>query len=289
MVFKDYYKVLGLDTNKVSEEDIKIAYREKAKQYHPDMNVGDSAAEEIFKEVNEAYRVLSNEKTRKRYDFSWNRYARRDRNSDGSLANHSIKDIMLDILFGSSTNSNVKIGANKNNPVYGDDINTEISISLKEGFFGAKKEIVLKNRDGKDTSFTIKIPAGIQNNDKLRISGQGKPGKNGGKNGDLFITIKIKNESNYKLKGLDIYSKVKLKPYEAALGTKKKINIFDEEVYVAIPESTSSGDEFVIKGKGYKSDRNVRGDLHVTVEVELPKKLDEKTKKVYEELKKLDK
>ena len=290
MVFKDYYKVLGLSSNKVSEEVIKLAYRDKAKQFHPDINVGNNAAEERFKEVNEAYRVLSNEKTRRRYDFSWIRYTKYQRNQSGAVQNRTIKDMALDILFGNNEQNNEEIKmVNSKKSSDGEDIETSINISLKEGFFGVKKEIVLKNIEGEDSKVTIKIPAGIQNGDKLRIVGEGKKGLNGGKNGNLYITINIDNDLNFELRGIDIYGRLKLKPYEAVLGTKKNINLFDENISIIIPETTQNGKEIIIEDKGYKAERNSRGDLHLSVVIELPEKIDQKTRKLYEELRKMDK
>ena len=290
MVFKDYYKVLGLSSNKVSEEEIKLAYRDKAKQFHPDINVGNNAAEERFKEVNEAYRVLSNEKTRRRYDFSWIRYTKYQRNQSGAVQNRTIKDMALDILFGNNEQNNEEIKmVNSKKSSDGEDIETSINISLKEGFFGVKKEIVLKNIEGEDSKVTIKIPAGIQNGDKLRIVGEGKKGLNGGKNGNLYITINIDNDLNFELRGIDIYGRLKLKPYEAVLGTKKNINLFDENISIIIPETTQNGKEIIIEDKGYKAERNSRGDLHLSVVIELPEKIDQKTRKLYEELRKMDK
>ena len=290
MVFKDYYKVLGLSSNKVSEEEIKLAYRDKAKQFHPDINVGNNAAEERFKEVNEAYRVLSNEKTRRRYDFSWIRYVKYQRNQNGTTQNRTIKDMALDILFGTAdpNTGEVKM-VNSKKATDGEDIDTRINISLKEAFFGVKKEIVLKDIEGQDSSVTIKIPAGIQNGDKIRVVGEGKKGLNGGKNGNLYLTVNIDNDLNYELKGIDIYGKLKLKPYEAVLGTKKTINLFDEDINIIIPEATANGKEIIIENKGYKAERNSRGDLHLFVDIILPEKLDQKTRKLYEELKKIDK
>ena len=290
MVFKDYYKVLGLNSNKVSEEDIKLAYRDKAKQFHPDINVGNNAAEEIFKEINEAYRILSNEKTRRRYDFSWIRYARHQRNKEATSQSRTIKDMALDILFGSNDEDDGEVKmVNSSKPHNGEDVHTSINISLKEGFFGVKKEIVLKNIEGEDSKVSVKIPAGIQNGDKIRVVGGGKKGSGGGKDGNLYIVINIENDINYELRGIDLYIKIKLKPYEAVLGTKKNINVFDEDINLVIPETTKCGSEFILEGKGYKAERNNRGNLHLIVDIDLPDKLDPKTKKLYEELKKLDK
>ena len=149
---------------------------------------------------------------------------------------------------------------------------------MKEGFFGVKKELILKNIEEEDSIVTIKIPSGIQNGDKVRVTGQGKKGSNGGKDGNLYVAIDIDNEANFQLRGIDIYGKLKLKPYEAVLGTKKNINLFDEDISIVVPEATTSGQEFVLAGKGYKAERNNRGDLHLVVEIDLPKKIDAKTR-----------
>ena len=104
MIFKDYYKILGFETNKISVDDIRNAYREKAKKYHPDVNVGDSYSEEVFKDINEAYRILSNDKLRRKYDFSWYRYAgRKNKNKQRK----SIKEMIIDLLFGESVKEKI--------------------------------------------------------------------------------------------------------------------------------------------------------------------------------------
>jgi len=172
MIFKDYYKILGFNTNKVSLDDIKNAYREMAKKYHPDMNIGNNASEEIFKDVNEAYRLLSNDKQRRKYDFTWNRYVGNKKKKSQTYEKKSFIERLLEILFGENFRSNKVVKTTE--PEYGEDVDTEIEISIKEAFFGVNKKVKLRTVNGKETSFSIKVPAGIQNNDKIRIVGQGK-------------------------------------------------------------------------------------------------------------------
>ena len=288
MIFKDYYKILGLESNKASYEEIKDAYREKAKKYHPDMNVGDNSSEEIFKDINEAYRTLSNEKLRRKYDFNWNRYiGKKERNKNQKPEKRTVKELLLDIFFGASIKTPKVPKANS--IIYGENINTEINVTLQEAFFGAKKVVKLRTVEGKETSFNFSVPAGIQNNDKIRIVGKGKPGKNGGKNGDLFIIINIINDKYLRLNGNDIIMELPLKTYEAALGTKKEINLFEEKISIIIPECTSSGNCFKIEGKGYKTGFGTRGNLEIIPKIVLPKQMDEKTKAIYNELKNAEK
>lgn len=280
MIFKDYYKILGFETNRVTNEDIKNAYREMAKKFHPDINVGNSSAEEIFKDVNEAYKILSNQKSRRKYDFSWNRYV--GKKTSNKQEKRTVKQILLDIFFGGITKN---IPQKPIEPKYGENINTQIDISIEEAFFGRNKNLKFKTVQGKETSFSIKIPAGIQNNDKIRIPGQGKTGLHGGKNGDLLITVNIKDSKNIKLVGTDLYVEIPLNVWEAALGTNKKIQVLKEEIQIIIPECTSSGEKLTIKGKGYKNGKGDRGNLYVITKIVLPKKIDEKQKEIYKLLK----
>lgn len=285
MMFKDYYKILGFDTNKVTLDEIKNAYREKAKKYHPDMNVGDTAKEEIFKDVNEAYKTLSNDKSRRKYDFNWNRYIGK-RNKRNKREKKSIKDIFIDIFFGGITKNKI---SKKELPQYGEDINTEISISIKEAFYGVKKQLKFRNVEGKYTTISVQIPAGIQNGDKIRVVGSGKPGKNGGKNGDLFVIVNIANDEKIHLSGNDFYIEIPLKPWEAALGTKKQISVIDEILTIIIPKNTSSGNTITIKDKGYRKNFERRGNLHIIAKIIMPDNLSSKEIALYTELKNIDK
>lgn len=259
MIFKDYYKILGLDTNKVNIDDIKLAYREQAKKYHPDVNVGDKAAEERFKDINEAYNTLLNSNTRKKYDRMWNSYVGKRKNKTKQAENKkktSTREEILGILFGINENKNTeekdaRIKKTKT-PVQGENVETEIPISIVEGFFGLTKTISLRTVDGKMKKFDINIPAGIRNGEKVRLIGQGGPGKNGGKNGDLLIRIKISEDKKYKLIGTDIYTELNISPWEAVLGTKVNIDTIDETIGVYIPQGIETDEKIKIENKGYK-------------------------------------
>ena len=285
MIFKDYYKILGLETNKVSNDEIKEAYRERAKKFHPDINVGNAEAEAIFKDVNEAYRTLSNPSLRRKYDFKWNKYFGNRKKSE-TKEKKSFKEMLLDILFGGiSKTKTVK----RSVPEYGEDIDTEIDISIKEAFFGVHKELKLRAVNGKEKTFSLKIPAGIQNHDKLRIVGQGKKGKNGGKNGDMLVIINIKDDSKFQLVGTDIYTELPITTWEAALGAKKTINLFDEDINIIIPKCCSSGQHIKIEQKGYKNGKGKRGNLHIVTKIVFKKNISKEEENLYEKIKELDK
>lgn len=288
MSFKDYYKLLGLKTNKVSIDEIKIAYREQAKKYHPDMNIGDSYSEEKFKEINEAYKVLSDSKARKKYDRSWYIYTERKKKIEDreSEEKKTFKEKLLSILFGINPIKK-KEEKVKKATIKGENIETEVEVSIVEAFNGTKKKLKLLAVDGKTRTFSLDIPAGIQNNDKIRFVGQGKPGKNGGKNGDLLVKIFIKDTKEFKLNGADIYKELSITPWEAALGTKTTIQSIDGNISLIIPRGTQSGEKFVIKDKGYKLGRGMRGNFYVIIRIVVPKTLTKQEEELYIKLRNL--
>ena len=137
--------------------------------------------------------------------------------------------------------------------------------------------------------FTVEIPAGIRNNEKIRLIGQGKPGENGGKNGDLFIKINIENSKKYMLQGIDLYTNLLLTPWEAALGTKVLVDAIDESLQVYIPQGISSGETIKIPSKGYKDGKGGRGDLIVEVKIVIPKKITKEEEILYKKLSEISK
>ena len=289
MSFKDYYNILGLSSNKVTIDEIKLAYREQAKKYHPDMHVGDNSSEEKFKEINEAYKILSDPKSRKRYDRNWFIYTERKKrlqDKDGEVKK-SFKEKIIDILFGMTT-SKAQTAKKSKEPINGENIETEVEVSVLEAFNGTSKKLKLLAVDGKTKTFNLNIPAGIQDGDKIRFVGQGKSGKNNGDRGDLLVKVKITDTKDFKLVGADIYKEISITPWQAALGTKLNIEAIDGEITLVIPKGTESGERFIIKDKGYKFGRGNRGNFYIITKIVVPKKLTEKQLKVYNELKEID-
>ena len=291
MIFKDYYKILGLKNNNVTAEEIKQAYREQTKKYHPDINTTSDFAEERFKDINEAYKTLSNSSTRRKYDRMWNsRIGKKQKNKQqNKKEKKSIFAEMFQMFFGEIKQKEKKKEEKQKSPKKGENIETEITVSIFEAFYGMEKKIALRTIDGKMREFNVKIPAGIRNEEKIRLMGQGKPGENGGKSGDLLIKIHIENDKKFKLNGIDIYTDLYITPWEAALGTKLNINSIDEEILLYIPQGTESGENICLKGKGYLNGRGGRGDLFVNVQIMIPKSITEKEKTIFEQLREISK
>ena len=285
MVYKNYYKILDLETNHVSIDEIKVAYRQAAKKYHPDLNVGDSLAEEKIKDINEAYKVLSVPSSKRKYDRIWNsKFGKGTK----AFSDKSQKGAIFSIFLGNIDNPE-KEERIRINPVKGENIETEINVSIYDAFYGLDKQIALKTIDGKAKTNTVKIPKGIRDGEKIRLIGQGKPGKNGGKNGDLLIKINIQNDQKFKLKGYDLYTDLLLTPWEAALGTRTTVKTIDDEANIYVPEGIQSGEKIRIPNKGYFADKQTRGDLVAEVKVVVPKHLTDKEKNIYKELSKISK
>ena len=289
MIFKDYYKILELKTNKVSPEEIKNAYRLAVKKNHPDLNVNNKLAEEKIKDINEAYKTLTNSTLKRRYDRIWNKntisnrqkkYKEENRKSNTKFNN------LFSMFFGyEKKESREKENIKEKTPERGENIETFIDVDIEEVFYGLDKKISLRTTDGKIKIFTISIPAGIHNGEKIRLLGQGKLGKNGAKNGDLLIKVNIRDNDKFKINGNDLYTNLYITPWDAALGTKTKVYSIDEEIKVDIPEGTQSGDIIKINGKGYKDGKGSRGDLLAKVNIMIPKTITEEEKNIYRKLK----
>ena len=288
MIFKDYYKILGLETNKVNIEEIKIAFREQAKKYHPDVNSG-KAAEERFKDINEAYRVLSDNHSRKKYDRIWYSHVGKRIDRQKQKEEREARPDLFTLLFGTIKSPKKERKQNKKIATKGDNVETEISLNIEQAFYGADKKISLRAVDGKMKTFTVKVPAGIRNGEKIRLIGQGKQGTNGGKNGDLFIKVNIENTKKYRLHGYDIYTDLFITPSEAALGARVKVDTIDDSANIYIPQGIGSGEKIRIPQKGYKDGKGGRGDLVAEIKIILPKKLSEEELEIYKKLKDISK
>lgn len=282
MVFKNYYKILDLETSYVSIEEIKIAYRQAAKKYHPDLNIGDKLAEERIKDINEAYKILSVPASKRKYDKIWNsKFGKNQKAFSGK----GEKGNILNIFLGDIDKQAKSAGGNyKNTPVRGENIETEINATIQEAFYGKEKTISLRTVEGKVKNITVTIPQGIRNGEKIRLIGQGKPGKNGGKHGDLFIKIKIEDNNKFKLKDDDLYTNLFLTPWEAALGTRASVSSIDDETKIYIPQGIQSGERIKIPKKGYRDSNGNRGDLIAEIKVVVPKQLTEQERKMFEKL-----
>ncbi|MGN6646731.1 MAG: DnaJ C-terminal domain-containing protein [Cytophaga sp.] len=289
----DYYKILGIDKN-ATEADIKKAYRKMARKYHPDVNPNDKAAEQKFKEVNEANEVLSNPENRKKYDAygdNWKqgdayanagqqRYQRPPNQSAGSNPFEGDYSDFFESMFGSGGAR----GGRSSVKFKGADLYAELNLDIKEVYHTHKREL---NVNGKNIRITI--PAGIKDGQTIRIPGYGGDGLNGGPKGDLQIEIFVQNTTKFKIDNNDLHQTVDLDLYKAVLGGELIVDTFDGKAKLKVAAETQNGTKVKLKGKGlpvYKKEGEF-GDLYITYNITLPKNLTEKEKELFTELSKL--
>lgn len=289
MKYKNYYKILGLASAKVSDEEIKSAYRHLAKLYHPDLNAGNDAIADKFKDVNEAYQILGNATSRRKYDRVYFAYKFRD-----GFKNEGIKDkINVDtgaqdffsMFFGKKESPKVVTNIDKyyteNRPIAGENLESEIDISLEEAFYGGERKIAYRLPNDKLKTISINIPRGMHSGEMIRLSGQGREGKNGGQNGDMFIRVNILPHNKFEIDGLDLITELLLTPWEAALGCEVGVDGPDSNILLNVPEGTVTGDKFRIANGGYHGVNGERGDLLVVAKIMIPKRLTDKEKELF--------
>ncbi len=296
MEYKDYYKILGVDKT-ASSDNIKKAYRKLARKYHPDVNPNDKTAESKFKELQEAYDVLKDEKKRKEYDELGSNYF--NFKNAGAGGGPSQGEYYYDYTGGGPSGFNFNTGGagfnfedifsdlfsrsgKKQGTVKGNDLNAALEISVIESVKGTERIININGEKIK-----VKIPAGISNGGRIKVSGKGSPGLNGGPSGDLYIEIAVLNDNIFERKGNDIYVNKKIKLTEAVLGAKVEVSTIDGKIMLTIPAGTQNGAKFRVPKKGAADISTKKsGDLIVTIQIEVPSNISEKIKKIFMELSK---
>lgn len=288
MEFKDYYQILDL-LKTASESEIKAAFRKLAKRYHPDLNPNNKEAEAKFKEMNEAYQVLSSPEKRKKYDQygkDWEHAdefekAKQQQQSRGRDTNRN-EEFSGDFsdFFGSMFNEDGRSHSN-HTKFRGQDIAAELSLDLIDAYKSHPKTLQVNGK-----SIRITIPAGVENGQIIKLKGYGRPGMNGGPSGDLFITFNIDEHPRYKRDGKNLYITEEIDLYKAILGGEITVETIEGKVKLKISPETQSGTKVKLKGKGfpvYKKEGEF-GDLYISYQVKLPTNLSDKERELFKEL-----
>ena len=298
MEFIDYYQVLGVPKT-ASDADIKSAYRKMARKYHPDLNPNNKESERKFKEANEANEVLSDPEKRKKYDTygkDWehadeiekSRQQQRQQSQRQSGRQQSGEDFaggdfsdFFESMFGGEARGR---SSNRQTKFRGQDLHAELQLNLTDVYQSHQRTLTV---NGKNIRLTI--PAGVENEQTIKIAGHGTPGANGGPNGDLYLTFSIADHPKFKREGSNLYTTVELDLYTALLGGETTIDTLDGKVKLKVAPETQSGTKVKLKGKGFPvyKQANTFGDLYLTYQIVLPTKLSDSEKALFSELAKM--
>ena len=280
---KDYYAALGVSKT-ATDDDIRRAYRRLAQKYHPDNNPGDAAAEERFKDINEANAVLGDPELRRQYDEA------RDMGAfvggPGGTRHIRIEDFG-DVFGGGGGDPGFSFisglgdlfGGRGRQPQQGADVAADVNLTFHEALHGATKTVATNGARTK-----VRIPAGIEDRGRVRVRGKGMPGAGGGPNGDLLVRVHVADHPLFKREGPNLRLTVPITFTEAALGAEIDVPTLDGKVTLRIPPGTTSGKTFRVKNAGFTSTKGGRGHLLVTVEVTVPASLSDHEKRLLTEL-----
>ncbi len=305
--FRDYYEILGVGKG-ASEAEIKKAFRKLARVHHPDVAKDKVNAEEKFKEINEAYEVLSDPEKRKKYDVlgeNWN--ARGGAPAGGGGAGMQGAEDGYEFEFGGTGFSDFferyfSGGGARRAAGYGgggfpgtgaslrgQDVESDLMVTLEEAFVGSTRIISLRKMDSNTgrvvtEEVQVRIPAGIGEGQRLRVPGHGGEGRGGGERGDLYLRVRIAGHPDYRVKGHDLYRDLALAPWEAVLGTTISLKIpGGKTVQVKIPAGTSSEDQLRLRGYGLPKKQGA-GDLYVEISIETPAVVSGEERELWEKL-----
>lgn len=305
---KDYYQVLGVARN-AGEDEIKKSYRRLAKKHHPDVNKGDKGAEERFKDISEAYNVLSDPEQRKKYDimlqfggegggagpggFGGFRWEPGQQGGRPDFGNVDLGDLFSELF----EMGGVRKGAYRQSwgkkqgaaeaAVNGHDTYADVEIEFMEAISGTERKISIRRGD-KTEHLTVKVPAGVDNGSKVRIAGKGQPGFGGGKSGDLYLRIHVKPHPIFWREDADIYTEIPITIYDAVLGATVDVPTIEGHAHMKVPAGTAGGQKFRLAGKGAPQleNKGKRGDEYAIVNIVPPRDLDSDERKAFEEMQK---
>src|SRR5213592_2602262 len=276
--FRDYYETLGVSKT-ATEDEIRSAFRKLARKYHPDVAKDKKAAEEKFKQINEAYEVLSDPEKRKKYDqlgADWNQpggfqpppgwgaqqpggrfyqYGGGDGGVQFEFDGTGFSDF-FEAFFGGG------LGGRQATAERGADVEADIMVTLEEALHGSTRTVSLRRAgSNKVENYQVKIPRGVHEGQRIRLRGQGEAGARGGKSGDLFLRVRLARHPDFTVEGSDLIHEVKIEPWQAVLGTELLVPALEGKVRLKIPSGTQGGQRFRLRGHGLPTAKATRGDL----------------------------
>ncbi|PYL08552.1 MAG: J domain-containing protein [Verrucomicrobia bacterium] len=310
--FRDYYETLGVP-KAASDEEIRSAFRKLARKYHPDVAKDKKAAEEKFKEINEAYEVLSDPEKRKKYDqlgADWNQpggfqpppqwsgqpgggrsyqWGGGDGGIEFEFGGTGFSDF-FEAFFGGGRGRSAfgGFGGQAATAERGADVEADIMVTLEEALDGSTRTVSLRRAGStKVEQYQVKIPRGVHEGQRIRLAGQGEAGARGGKSGDLFLRVRLARHPDFRVEGSDLIHEEKIAPWQAVLGMELKVPTLEGNVRLKVPPGTQGGQRFRLRERGLPSASGKRGDLYVELQINVPKKLSQRERDLWSELARL--
>ena len=306
--FRDYYETLGVSKT-ASEDEIRSAFRKLARKYHPDVAKDKKTAEEKFKQINEAYEVLSDPEKRRKYDQlgeNWNQPGgfqpppqwgggRPGGFRWGSGENGGVEfefggtgfSDFFETFFGGGRGRSAFGGFGQRGTMAerGSDVEADIMVTLEEALHGSTRQVSLRRAGSKKTeTYQVKIPRGVREGQRIRLAGQGEAGERGGKSGDLFLRVRLARHPDFSVEGSDLVHEVKIAPWQATLGDQLIVPTLEGSARLKLPAGTQGGQRFRLRGRGLPGVSGQRGDLYVVAQISVPKKLSEREREIWEQL-----
>ena len=313
--FRDYYETLGV-AKTASADELKSAFRKLARTHHPDVAKDKKAAEEKFKQINEAYEVLSDADKRRKYDelgANWDRPGgfqpppnrgggshRRGPNPFGGangggdefeFGGTGFSDF-FEAFFGVGRGHSASggMGGQSAGAERGNDVEADIMVPLEEALKGVTRQVSLRRGESaKVETYQVKIPRRVREGKRIRLAGQGEAGERGGQSGDLFLRVRLARHPEFSVDGNDLVHEVKIAPAQAVLGTELRVPTLEGEAKLKLPAGTQGGQKFRLRGCGLPGLSSTRGDLYVAVQIQLPKELTDRERELWTELANLEK
>src|SRR5215469_14600701 len=310
--FRDYYETLGVSKT-ASDDEIRSAFRKLARKYHPDVAKDKKTAEEKFKQINEAYEVLSDPEKRKKYDqlgANWNQpggfqpppewgaqpgggfyqwSGDGGRGVEFEFGGTGFSDF-FEAFFGGGRGRSAfgGFGGRQATAERGADVEADIMVTLEEASHGSTRTVPLRRAgSNKVENYQVKIPRGVHEGQRIRLAGQGEAGVRGGKSGDLFLRVRLAKHPDFSVEGSDLIHEVKIEPWRAALGSELLVPTLEGNVRLKIPAGTQGGQRFCLRERGLPGFSGKRGALSVVGQLNGPKKLSAREREIWGELAKL--
>jgi DnaJ-class molecular chaperone len=321
MEFKDYYQTLGV-AKTATDKEIKQAFRKLARKYHPDVNPGDKQAEARFKEINEAHEVLSDPAKRKKYDelgANWRMYEQAQAQGAGDPfggwtvnvgggpggyrtmteeemremfgSDNPFSDFFNTFFGGAEPGAAPRSSGRRSRARRGRDVEQEIELTLEDAFHGVTRRLSIKH-DGHARTVDVRIPPGVGDGSRVRVSGEGEHGSSGAASGDLYLRVRLMPHPVFERKGADLHTTLKLPLTTAVLGGEAEVpTVSGKPLRLRVPPTTQNGQVFRLRGHGMPivGRAQERGDLYATVDVALPRTLSDEQRTHFEALARLEK